>query len=457
MDSQPERQNDAAADAAARSDPLRSLALGVFVTFGIRIYGAVLQYLTQLYLARTIFAEQVGIYAFAWTVVTLLAFLTPLGFDTSIVRFLPEDLARQSWGRVHGLLRLSQRTTIGYSVVAALFTAAFVLGVDRALDSHYSIALLLGVAMIPVLGLLNLYQGIARGFHWVLSVAGPSYFLRPTIFFVGAWVAIEVFQQRTGEAMVVAALAACVLTLIPLVIGMRRHVPARVRAAAPIEDAKLWRRTSLPMMLVASFELLVANTDILMMGLIRGPGETGVYNIAVRTSSSLLFMFFAMTSFAAPRIAEHYGRGERDALLRFAAKMRLLAALPTCAGALVLVLVGRMLFELFGEEFSGAYLPCLVLTAGVVCRTLAGPSDSLLTMTGRERQLALVLAIACFVNIALNALLIPFFGGNGAAFATLTSVVVEVLMIATLAGKHIGFRPFLFTPTRGGHEQRGKS
>ncbi|MCA8971165.1 MAG: flippase [Planctomycetes bacterium] len=428
----------------------RSLALGVVVTFGIRIYGAALQYLTQIYLARTIFAQQVGIYAFAWTVVSLLAFLTPLGFDTSLVRFIPADLAKREWGRVHGILRLSQRATLICSIVAATLCAACVLAVDHNLESHGSVAVLLSVVMIPIVGMLNLFQGIARAFHWILHVAGPAYFVRPTLFFVAAWIAIEAFDRRTGEDMIIAALVACALTFAFQYVTYRRLLPREVVAAEPVSDALTWRRTSLPMMLVASFELLLANTDILMMFWIRGAAETGVYNIAVRTSASLLFLFFAMTAFAAPRIAATHAQGDRRGLLEFAAKMRLFVVMPTIAGAVVLLLAGRMLFDLFGHEFTSAYAPCMILTGGVVFRTLSGPSDSLLTMTGRERQLAVVLATACSLNIVLNTILIPFYGGIGAAIATTVSVATEVILISTFAGRHLGFRPFLFTPTERG-------
>lgn len=427
-----------------RRDPV---ALGAVTTFGVRIYGALVQYLTQLYLAISIGAEQVGIYAFAWTCATIVSFLTPLGFDTALVRFIPADLAKREWGRVRGMLLLAHRKTIRSSILGAVLGIAIVLIADSGLESSYSRPTIIAFAMVPVLGLLNLYQGIARGFHWITQVAGPGYLVRPTLVIGFAWIAIAWLERPTGEFVVYAAFAASLLTVGLQRIGYQRGLPREVRDASPIVDERLWLRTALPMMLVASFELMVANTDILMVGLLRTEAETGVYNIAVRTSSCLLFVLFAVTSFAAPKIASLYTQNDRAALLEFAQKARLWILVPTTLGAAALAAGGTALFSLFGPEFESAYAPTLILACGVIVRALAGPADSLLAMTGKERQLAGALGIATVMNLILNVILIPRFGGVGAAVATTISVTAEVVMISILAGRHIGFRPFLLTPT----------
>lgn len=390
-----------------------------------------------------------GIYAFAWTWATILAFLTPLGFDTSLVRFIPSEVEAKNWDKVRGLLSLAMRYTVRTSLLTVALAAVVIFGFDGKLEGPNALPTLIAISLIPVLSLLNLFQGIARSFEWVAQIAGPAYFVRPTLFLGLAFLAIEVLGRPSGLFMVFAAIGACTATLAMQYQRYRQRLPREISAAAPdTDERRTWFRTSLPMVLVASFELMLANTDIVMMGLIRGPAETGVYNLAVRTASCLLFVLFAITALAAPRIAALHARGERGALMQFSRQMRWWTFAPTLAGAVLLFFFGKHFFAFFDKgdaEFAYAYTPTLILTCGILVRSIAGPVDSLLMMTGRERSLAIGLAIATLLNVVGNLVLIPRYGDLGAASATALSVTVEVSLISVLAGMHLNFAPFLLS------------
>jgi O-antigen/teichoic acid export membrane protein len=69
----------------------------------------------------------------------------------------------------------------------------------------------------------------------------------------------------------------------------------------------------------------------------------------------------------------------------------------------------------------------------VVC----GPVGLLLIMTGHERTSARVVAVTTALNVALNAALIPAFGGVGAASATACSIVVRNLVLVVTARRRL--------------------
>ena len=82
-----------------------------------------------------------------------------------------------------------------------------------------------------------------------------------------------------------------------------------------------------------------------------------------------------------------------------------------------------LLVTLFGSEFGGAYWPLLILGLGQLANAGFGATAMLLNMTGFERDVTRVVAIAAGLNVGLNLALIPFFGVIGAAVATSVSLL----------------------------------
>lgn len=422
-----------------------NVAKGASFTLVVRIYGAALAYLTQLYLARSMGAEQLGIFVFAWTWLSIIAFLTPVGFDTALVRFLASFAGNHQWNNARGVIRLGYVSTLMTSFAAAFLGVACV-WVTGEFTQPYKNALVIALAFVPVLALVNLQEGIARGFRWIYQVSMPSFALRPTLFllFILGIAAIGYPVQSTWA--IGAMSLSCLLTWFFQYWLYRQSLRPEIAKATGCKNTKYWLFSALPMVLVVSFEQLLANTDIVMLGILEGPTSTGIYNIAVRIVGIALFIFFAVSAFAAPKIAELYSQNKTPELIQFSSKVRLAVAAPTIIGLIGLAIVGLPLLDMFGPEFTDAYYPMLVLCLAVGARALAGPVDNLLTMTGQQKELAKVLGTVALLNLGANAILIPLFGMIGAACATTTSIVTELAWVSILAGRHVGFRPWLLIP-----------
>ena len=423
------------------------LIRGAATTFVVRVYGAALLFVIHILLARFIGLEEYGIYAFAWTWLSMLAFLTPMGFDTGIVRFLSIYRTQAAWGQSKGALLVGRRTTVTTSLIATAVGIAGLWIWDSSFTHPYALPLVFALAFLPAMALMNLYEGIARGMAWVPMVAIPSYAVRPTLFLALATATVFGLGYRDGQSMVAAFGLACALTLTIQHWTYHRWLPDSIRQADVQLQRRDWQRTARPMLLVASFELMLCHTDMLMTGMLIGPGSTGVYSAAVRTSAVLTFVFFAVSSYAGPRIAEMWTRNDRRGLIEFTRKTRKWMALPTLTLALALALLGPFVLRLFKDDnFLHAYWPMIVLSGVPLLRSLAGPVDSLLIMTGHERQFATTVGIAAALNVALNAILIPWLGLIGAACATITSAVIELTIVSVLAGRYAGFIPFRLQP-----------
>ena len=93
-------------------------------------------------------------------------------------------------------------------------------------------------------------------------------------------------------------------------------------------------------------------------------------------------------------------------------------------------LFSEHILSLFGPNYIVASTPLVILLSAQLYNSVSGPSAIYLNMTGKQRVLNLILIIGLLTNIFLNLYLIPNYGMNGAAIATLVSLVLWNSMAA---------------------------
>ena len=86
---------------------LAGVVRGAAFVMGIRIAGAAIALLSQIFLARWMGAFEYGIFVYVWVWVVVLGIVVPMGFGTSVLRFVPEYRTKERWRRLAGLLRAS--------------------------------------------------------------------------------------------------------------------------------------------------------------------------------------------------------------------------------------------------------------------------------------------------------------------------------------------------------------
>lgn len=171
------------------------------------------------------------------------------------------------------------------------------------------------------------------------------------------------------------------------------------------------------LMLANAFLILLYTVDTILIGALRGTTEAGMYSVASRIALLVLFVMNALQAIGGPLISESYSAGERQELRRVIRLLNLcsvIAALPVVA---VLALWPDKLLGLFGDEFSTAADVLRILALMQLLNVLTGPVGLLMSMTGRQRTLAILLGGAFLVHVALCVVLVPQSGAMGAAWA----------------------------------------
>ena len=106
------------------------------IAFGIRIFSAVIAFVSQVLLARWMGSFEYGIFVLVWTTMIIAGNLACLGFHTSIIRFIPEFRAKHMMDELRGILVASRVFVLIASIpsVIAAAIAPFHIKDDEASD-----------------------------------------------------------------------------------------------------------------------------------------------------------------------------------------------------------------------------------------------------------------------------------------------------------------------------------
>lgn len=200
-----------------------------------------------------------------------------------------------------------------------------------------------------------------------------------------------------------------------------RHVRFHFRKLQPLRHLK-------PVLTLAVSSLaasLYSRLDITMLGWLADPAQVGFYVNAHKTVSLALAVTASVTAVFLPRLSRAYRRQQSEFSMHLSAglELQLLLSAPGCVG---LMLVAEEMTEvLFGPAFAPAAETVRILALLI---PIKGIGDLLcyqaLVSAGKERYFPCARLAAGVGNLMLNTLLIPVWGHNGAAAA---SVFCELL------------------------------
>ena len=178
----------------------------------------------------------------------------------------------------------------------------------------------------------------------------------------------------------------------------------------------------------------VLKSDVLVMGAFRTAAEVGVYAIASGLAQGVSMPTEALGASLAPSFSALMGQGDVEGLRRlFHTSTRWLFLMGSFVG-LTLILAGRLILHLFGKDFSGGFLVLCVLACGQMFSASLGANGTLITMTGHPKVNLVNSFFLGLGNLGLGLLLVPRFGGLGAAAAASFSFIVINLARAAEIG-----------------------
>lgn len=396
---------------------------------GERVFRLVAAFAVTIWLVRYLGPADFGVLAYAISISMIAEVTAGLGVAQIVVRQLVE--APEDESHLLGSA-LVLRFVAGLAIVAG--TLALTWWSDGDARSMAVVAIIVGV--VPFRALSTFDQAFQARMQSRLSVvARTSGFLISALAKVVLLVAgapLVAFAVAVALEVVVSAIAFTVLY-------------ARSGGRPFGLDVQWWRarallRESWPLAIAAGAAMISLRIDQVMLKQMTGDADVGAYAAAARLSEVWYFVPVALGTALFPVLVG--ARGDRAAQdQRLQTALDLSAWLAIVIAFAVTVLGGLVIHVLYGPRFEDS--------AGILrMQVWAGPFVFMGVITGRallaeglQRFESVRYVLGALVNIGLNLVLIPRYGGMGAAFATLISyiLVTYVMVLAYPRTRHLGW------------------
>ena len=405
----------------------RDLLAGTTTTFLLRVLAVGLGVAFNILLARTLGADEAGLYLLAFNFTSILAVAGRLGLDHVVVRTVAAQRADDDGAGVRGTMIKSSRLTIlgaGLLSVVTWFTAPFWVTAVFDLPGLEAPLRVLALMILPV-ALSDLWSEGLRGLariresQWIQFVSTRLLTLVGLIAAGGAWGALGVGWVTCAAASVTAATAGWLWV---------RDTSAYARPNRASPHIRLQGGATLFTTNVVS--MVTDRMSLFFLGVLSGSAAAGIFGTALRTAGLMTLVLQALDSASAPKFATLHRLGERvsmDILARMATRVITWLTIPAL---LFMIALREPIMRLFGEEFVVGAAALAILAIGQAAYAITGPAATLLVMSGHEGIRCRIVLLAAVLSGVLNATLIPTWGLAGAALATaLTWVVQNVLEV----------------------------
>ena len=193
--------------------------------------------------------------------------------------------------------------------------------------------------------------------------------------------------------------------------------------------------------LISGGMIVFMTADTIMIGYYLNNADVGVYRIVLQFTSLAAFTTTALRSTLLPRVSRWGKSGKKELIeesLSRAFTYSLIMAVPMLVGG---VLLGdQLLYYFYGAEFGRGYVVMMILFIVQIVNIFHYFFVTYLTALDNLKDLFKITVVSVVVNIALNAILIPVIGIEGAAVATLVTMGIHAVLAQRVLSKMIGIK-----------------
>lgn len=375
------------------------------VPLALLLVGAAGDLAVNTVLGRILGPEDYGDYAVAVSAAMICAGLAKLGADETVPRFLPGYLQSGRFGLAAGFVRGHLAATLIVAVLTAAVLAIFHGYVMRVGFDH-PIALIWLV--VPLISLNQyLFEVLVTVGAQVRAMAMEAIAFPSAL--IAAVLAIIALRGGATDHASVAAFGIAILVLTPAYHGLaRRHLPERLRRAAPAYDVSRWVRFGVAVALSGFAFAAYTQLSLQIVELLdEDESSVGQFAAASKIADIVLLAGYAVHFAVLPRIALVLDGQDPGAAQRFIGRVTTAILIGAVLLAGLVIALHAPLTRLFGERFEGAVGPLLVMTLGNVALAPLSFAWTYLSLSGHEREPPVPIVIGFFALAISSYLAVP--------------------------------------------------
>ncbi|MGE0379133.1 MAG: oligosaccharide flippase family protein, partial [Planctomycetaceae bacterium] len=353
-------------------------------SLGMRALAAGLTFAVVPICIRTLGMRGFGEYAIAISWMSILTVAAKLGFDTASLRYVAQYRSQAEGGLLQGFVRTSRRLSWGASLALGIGLAGVTLLLRERLSAGLFQSLLGAAALIPLVAAIQLREAGLLASGRVMSGQLGGVLLPLLLIVLIGVVPLVSGVALTSSRVVLLNLCSAVVTLGVMALLSRRVITPHFGDVRRETRVKEWFSVASPLLLVQLLGLLLSQSGTVLCGWLIDEQAAGLYSAVARVASVLLLGLQAIGIIAAPTIASLYHSGRIADLERYVRRCALASFSFAGSFCLVMLIGGRSVLTLLGEEVVAGVVPLAVLLIGLAVESAAGPGYYLMLMTGRQ-------------------------------------------------------------------------
>jgi O-antigen/teichoic acid export membrane protein len=205
-----------------------------------------------------------------------------------------------------------------------------------------------------------------------------------------------------------------------------------------IKKTKSMLRVGLPLLIVSSTALIASSADTVMLGLLSNSREIGFYSVAAKLGTLTSFFHLISISSLTPKIASLFHENKLKELETMVQQVTKGLGAIGVLSVLIYFFLGNQILSLWGTEFKEAYWILIIIAFGQLVNLGTGATGMILQMTNNERALGYLTLSTAILNVSLNYVLVPLYGGLGASIATAMTLILQNVIQIILVKKKLG-------------------
>ncbi|WP_090043508.1 flippase [Limnohabitans sp. 2KL-27] len=391
--------------------------------------------LVGVWVARYLGPEQFGLLSFASAFVGMFGAVAGLGLQSIVVRDMVQDPS-------------CKEETLGTAavlqLVGGLLAYGCVMGTIFWLRPDEGLAKLL----VAILGSIVLFKFSDVALYWFESQVLSKYivWVQNGCFLVFAAIKVGLIVSNApllAFAWTTAAEALIVSVLILFMLGL--HGPKLQKLRFSLLRAKTLLLDSWPLLLSGMAIMVYMKIDQIMLGQMLDDDAVGIYSAAVRISEVWYFIPMMIMASVFPAILEAKKRDETQYLQRLQRLYDLMVWLSVAIALPMTFLSTPIVIALFGSAYAESG-PVLAIHIWASVFVFLGVASSQWFVTENRQILSFQRTLlGLIINVLFNLFMIPKFGGNGAAVATLLGQITAAWLFDLIQAPT---RPLFFMKTK---------
>ena len=193
---------------------------------------------------------------------------------------------------------------------------------------------------------------------------------------------------------------------------------------------------------VSIASVIYLNSDITMLGWMKGDSDAGIYTIASKTNQIICTLIKSLSTVILPRLSYYIENGKKDeygALLQNAFRFMMMLIAPCMIG--MLLISPEVIRLIGGDDFLSGATASRILAINLFFSPINGFVAYQIFMPKKKQKIIFWATFGgAIFNLLINLLLIPKWSFNGAAIATVLAEALVMVISIIMGHKMIPFK-----------------